>query len=378
MDKLRQLQQRFNALVGQLRAAQGEENPDASKIASIEAEIRGLALQIKTEEAIIEREGIDPEKRYSENAPIGEQSREETRSGVIAYMRTGDRSELRAMTSGTSGGGDTGGYLIPQSWENQILERERDLFVMRQLADVQISATDRNIPVADDYGESGWIEEGGQYPESDAKFAGKLMKAYKVGRICKVSEELLQDNDYNLESWITGAFGYSNGLAMELSYIEGDGNGKPTGFLVDADTVDAGGSAIAYGDMLNLFKALKSGYYRGANWLMNVNTLTAIMKLKDDSGAFLYKPFEPKNATGPLGQVLGRPVVLSSYMPDIAAGKKPVAFGDFKKYRIHDRSGFGIMRLTEKYADTGFIGFRGMQRTDGRLLVSEAVKALEF
>jgi len=380
MKRLRELQQRFNALVSQLRSVQGEENPDAAKIANMEAELRSLASQIETEKAIVRtQEGIDPETRSGEGTPAtGEITEENTRSAMLAYMRNGDRTELRAMTSGTGGGGDTGGYLIPQSWENQILEREKELFVMRQLADVQTSATDRNIPVADDYGESGWIEEGGQYPESDAEFSGKIIKAFKVGRICKVSEELLQDNDYNLESWLTGAFGYSNGLAMELAYINGDGSGKPTGFLVSADAVEAEAATIKYEDLLNLFKELKSGYYRAAKWLMNVNTLAAIMKLKDASGAFLYKPFEPKTPTDPLGQILGRPVVLSSYMPDIGAGKKPVAFGDFKKYRIHDRAGFGLMRLTEKYADTGFIGFRGMQRTDGKLLIPEAIKALEF
>ena len=129
---------------------------------------------------------------------------------------------------------------------------------------------------------------------------------------------------------------------------------------------------------MNLFKSLKTGYYANAVWLMNLTTLTEVMKLKDGSNQFLYRPFEPKNQTDPLGQILGKPIVLSSYMPDIGAGKKPIAFGDFKKYRIHDRAGFFIQRLNELFAANGFIGFRGMQRTDGKLLIKEAVKALSF
>jgi HK97 family phage major capsid protein len=380
MKKLRELQQKFNALVNQLRSMQGEENPDAAKVANIEAEIRLLAGQIETEKAILRtQDGVDPETRSGEGTPpTAEVDEQELRAAVLAYMRTGDRSELREMTSGTSKEGDTGGYLIPQSWEAQILERERELFVMRNLADVQISETDRNIPVADDYGESGWIKEGAAYPESDAEFKPKLMEAHKVGRICKVSEELLYDNAYNLEQWLIATFGYTNGLAMETAYIDGDGSGKPKGFLREAEAVTAKAAALAYDDLLALFAALKTGYFTRANWLMNNTTLTEVMKLKDASGSYLFKPFEPKAPTDPIGHILGKPIVVTSQMPNIANGKKPIALGDFKRYRIHDRAGFEIQRLNEKYAEKGFIGFRGKQRTDGKLLIPEAIKVLEF
>jgi len=378
MEKLRILREKINALEKQLRDAMGCENPDAAKVEAIGAEIRSLVSEFETESALLRINGIEPNGRQSEAAPLTG-GQDELRAAVDSYMRRGDSAQLRAMTSGTSGvGGDTGGYLIPESWENQILERERDLFVMRQLADVQMSSTDRNIPVADDYGASDWIAEGTAYPESDAKFATKKMEAFKVGRICKVSEELLQDNDYSLESWLINAFGYTNGLAMEMAYINGNGVGKPTGFLGDADAVAASGTALTYNHLLSLFKELKTGYYGSSRWLMNIGSLIEIMKLKDDSGAFLYKPFEPKTPTDPIGQILGKPIVLSSYMPDIGAGNKPIAFGDFKKYRIHDRKGFSIQRLNELFAANGFIGFRGMQRTDGKLLIPEAIKALTF
>jgi HK97 family phage major capsid protein len=380
MNKLRELQQRFNGLVKQLRDAQAEQAPDASKIAAMETEIRALAGQIETEKAIVRtQEGADPETRSGESTPpSGEAGGEETRAAILAYMRTGDRTQLRAMTSGITGGGDTGGYLIPQEWENRILEREREQFVMRQLADVQLSSLDRIIPVADNYGESNWIDEGGAYEESGAEFSKKTIGAHKVGRIVKVSEELLQDNAYNLESWLIDAFAYSNGLAMEAAYISGDGSGKPKGFLQDCQTVEASGDALKYDDLLALFAALKTGYFNNATWLMNVKTLVSVMSLKDASGQYLYKPFNAPASNGPVGTILGKNIVLSSFMPDIGSGKTPIALGAFKRYRIHARSGFTIQRLDELFAGNGFVGFRGKQRTDGKLLIDEAVQALAF
>jgi HK97 family phage major capsid protein len=102
------------------------------------------------------------------------------------------------------------------------------------------------------------------------------------------------------------------------------------------------------------------------------------MKLKDGSGSYLYKPFNEPISNGPIGSILGKNVVLSDLMPDVGSDKKPIALGDFKYYRILDREGFQIQRLNERYAEFGMIGFRGWQRTDGKLLISEAVKALAF
>jgi len=379
MDKLKKLIHKREELIKQFRTAQEKESPDINEIDKLGAELRSVMQQIETEEAYLRSTGANPyEPSGVATPPTGEPQGAEVRAAISHYMRTGDRAQLRALTSATGGDSGNGGYLIPEEWERQIIEQERELFVMRQLADVQSSATTVNIPVAVDVGESTWIEEAGAYSESDAEFDTVQLKAHKVGRICRVSEELLADNQYNLESWLTGAFGYSNGLAMEEAYIKGDGVGKPTGFLVDAQKVNASAAALKYEDILNLFKALKSGYFNNAAWLMNAATLVEIMKLKDTSGKYLYSPFEPKTATEPMGQMLGKKIIVSSQLPDIGAGNTPIVLGDFKKYRIHDREGFTILRMNEAFAANGLVGFRGMQRTDGKLLIAEAVQALQM
>ena len=54
----------------------------------------------------------------------------------------------------------------------------------------------------------------------------------------------------------------------------------------------------------------------------------------------------------------------------------PIAYGDFKNYRIADRGGVAMQRLNELYAGTGHVGFRMRKRTDGKLLVAESIKKL--
>ena len=70
--------------------------------------------------------------------------------------------------------------------------------------------------------------------------------------------------------------------------------------------------------------------------------------------------------------------MLADDMPAVAQSNKPIAFGDFKYYRIQDRSGVLIQRLNELYAKNGQVGFRFRQRTDGKLLVAEAIKVMQI
>lgn len=382
MDKLREMQQRFNELVKQLRACQAEEAPDAAKVANIETELRALASSIETERAILRsQEGFDGTELSGNAGGDGQdeeaRSEEELRAATLAYMRTGDAGELRDMSSGKTTGGDTGGYLIPQSWEKNILEKTREQFVMRQIATVEYSGSDMNIPVEDDIGAAGWIDESAAYPGSDLKFSNMVMAAWKVGRILKVSEELLMDNQYNLEQHITEAFAYTIGFAEETAFVSGNGTKKPKGFLLDAQigVTTAAATGFTYEEILVLYGSLKSQYDVNSRWMLNKATLVALMKLKDTSGAYL---FHPSTLPGELGNILGRPVVISSFMPDIAATALPIAYGDFKRYRIHDRAGFSIQRLNERFADTGQVGFKGYRRVDGKLLTAEAVKTLKI
>lgn len=74
--------------------------------------------------------------------------------------------------------------------------------------------------------------------------------------------------------------------------------------------------------------------------------------------------------------ILNRPYHTSAYVPELAAGAKVMAFGDFSYYWIADRQGRSFKRLNELFAATGQVGFLASQRVDGRLILPEAVKTM--
>ena len=63
-------------------------------------------------------------------------------------------------------------------------------------------------------------------------------------------------------------------------------------------------------------------------------------------------------------------------MPDAAAERKPVLFGDLSYYWIIDRASVGIKVLKELSARNGQIGYLAHEHLDAKLIRPEAVKVL--
>ena len=251
--------------------------------------------------------------------------------------------------------------------------------MFRQMAKViRTSSGDRKIPVVATKGTASWIDEEGAYTESDDSFGQVSIGAYKVGTMIKVSEELLNDSVFDLESYIAKEFARRIGAKEEEAFFTGDGSGKPLGVLAATGGAETGvtaasSTAVTADELMDLFYSLKSPYRKKAVWVLNDSTIKAVRKLKDSTGQYLW---QPSLVAGTPDTLLGRPVKTSAYMPVIAAGAKTIAFGDFSYYWIADRQGRSFKRLNELYAANGQVGFLGSQRVDGKLVLSEAVKVL--
>ena len=272
-----------------------------------------------------------------------------------------------------------GGYLVPDEYERTLLEALEEENIFRQMAKViKTSSGDRKIPVVASKGTASWIDEEGAYPESDDSFGQVSIGAYKLGTMIKVSEELLNDSVFDLQSYISREFARRIGAKEEEAFFTGDGKGKPLGVLAAAGGAETGvtaasATAVTADELMDLYYSLKSPYRKKSVWVLNDSTIKAIRKLKDNNGQYLW---QPSLAAGTPDMILGRPIKTSAYMPAMAAGAKTIAFGDFSYYWIADRQGRSFKRLNELFAATGQVGFLASQRVDGKMILAEAVKVL--
>ena len=271
-----------------------------------------------------------------------------------------------------------GGYLVPDEFEHTLVEAlEEENFFRRIATVVQTSSGDRKIPVVATKGTASWIDEEGAYPESDDSFGQVSIGAYKVATMLKVSDELLNDSVFDLEAYISKEFGRRIGAKEEEAFFTGDGKGKPTGIFNAAggasDGVTTAAANITFDDVMDLFYAVKSPYRKKAVWVLNDTTVKALRKLKDNNGNYIW---QPSVQAGQPDMILNRPYHTSAYVPEVAAGAKVMAFGDFSYYWIADRQGRSFKRLNELFAANGQVGFLASQRVDGKLILSEAVKTM--
>lgn len=339
------------------------------------------------------RANMEMEMNKPVNAPITAkpmvmtEQEENTGRGSKAYKKNfWNAMRRKQMTPEMSnalqiGTDSEGGYLVPDEYETTLVEALEEENIFRKLAHViSTSSGDRKIPVVASKGSASWVDEEGTIPDSDDAFSQVSIGAYKLGTLIKVSNELLNDNVFNLESYISKEFARRIGAKEEDAFFNGNGTGKPVGIFnatggAEIGVTAASATAITADEIIDLFYSLKAPYRKKAVWILNDATIKTIRKLKDNNGNYLW---QPALTAGTPDTILGRPVYTSSYVPTIAAGAKTIAFGDFSYYWIADRAGRNFKKLSELYAANDQTGFVATQRVDGKLILPEAIKVLKM
>ena len=271
-----------------------------------------------------------------------------------------------------------GGYLVPVEFERQIVTGLDEYNVIRTIAKTITTAAERKIPVAASHSVAKWTDENATVTESNLSFEQKTIDAFKLTDLIKVSIELLQDSMFDLENYIAEEIARAFGVAEEEAFCVGTGTGQPTGiFTASGGTVGvtAAGASITVDNLIDLIYTLKSPYRRNASFLMRDVTVSPLRKLKDGNGAYLW---QPSVQAGQPDRLLGYPIYTSPYVPAVATGALPIAFGDFSNYWIADRMGRTVQRLNELYAGNGQVGFMATERVDGKVILSEGIQLLKI
>ena len=255
-------------------------------------------------------------------------------------------------------------FAVPEVYRKTMIAKLGAHNCLRQICNVITTTSTENIPVVTDNGAAGWVDELGTYPESDLTGERKVLGAHKLGRISKISEELLQDEAVNLETVLADAYAKSFGDAEETAMFSGNGVNKPNGLATQVTkSVEAAAvAAIAVDDLINLQHGVKRPYRAGGVWVMNDLTIAALRKLKNDKGEFIW---QDGMREGEPDRLLGKPVFSTDSLAVPAASATSILFGDFKQgVDIGDRGTVYMQRLEELYAASGAIGFRMRARID--------------
>lgn len=354
------------------------------------AEFDSYTAQIEAEEQMRSKETL-----LSKGNPFGAEQKkvevnpdEQYRDAFFAYMKRGadymtseqkdilhKRGTATQVTSTTT----LGGYLVPKQFSNELEKTMKDYSSMLQVSRLVNTASGGTLewPTIDDTASLGeWVSQGNAVTVADMTFGQKTFSDYTVATLAKVSFQLLNDEAINLTSELSLLFAERLGRTLNAAFTNGDGSGKPTGFLQDATTGETGtASVISRANLVDLIHSVDPAYRRSPNaaFMMNDATLAAIKKLSIASGD--DRPlWVPSMREGAPDTIEGYAYAINPDMPNLGTATKPVAFGDWSKYVIRTVGTQTLLRLNERYADSLSSGFLLYGRYDGKLLNTSAIK----
>ena len=272
---------------------------------------------------------------------------------------------------------ETAGLPMPLENSNEFFKQLREKDFFRRFATVVDISDGRAHIWATDSEEPATFQGAGEgYPLEELRdqFRKLGVDTKKMVTLSRIHENFVGDENFDIVSYLTGHIARRFAKAEENAFINGDGVKTPIGILDDENGAQTGvtsqsSSAITYDEMISLFFSLDKDYRSNAIWVMNDRTALAVRKLKDEDGNLLWN--KDKDT------ILGKKVIISNYMPDIEAGKKCVAFGDFSFYWIINESDFTVRVLKDYYALQQMVGYLSKFFLDGKLLRPEAIKVLK-
>jgi HK97 family phage major capsid protein len=306
----------------------------------------------------------------------------EYRAAYWRYLTVGSLAELdveeQRVLSKASGA--VGAFLVPTDFYDQIIRSLRFMGAIANLA-TEITTTTGdtiNVPANTAHGSAVWLAESGAYTPSDETFANVALNAFKAATKVIISEELLTDSAFSLDSFLATEFGERIGVLENTAYINGDGSGKPLGLLANITQTQAvAGNSTTFSSsaLVTAIFTLAPQYRQNASWVVADLAARNLYLMVDGQQRPLWSV---NTAVAGPDTFLGYPIYTDPDLPAPGISAKSAMFGDFKRaYMIRRVDGFSMQRQNELHSDNGQVGFRGYERVDGRVVLAAAAVALQ-
>lgn len=372
LEKRAELQQKMDDLVHtadmETRAMTAEE---AAEFDAAEQEIRAIDETVAREERA---RGL----QHNSVADKLENRAEEEEQAFAAYV-LGRASELRAgeqnMTMGNNGA------IIPTTIANRIIKAVRDRCPILAGATVYNVKGTLKVPV---WGKAntthdiavGYQTEFTEITADSGKFISVDLGGYLAGALTLIGRSVENNAAFDVVAFIVDQMAEEIAVWLEGQLLAGTGTSAAQGALNTSTSLTAASAtAVTADELISLQTKIKQAYQQKACWTMHPDTFTLIKKLKDSNNRYLLQD----DITGEIPyRLLGKPVYLSDNMPQAAAGKNAILYGDYAGLSVNFRENIAIQVLREKYATQHAIGVVAWFEFDARVTDHQKLAVLKM
>ncbi|WP_407107248.1 phage major capsid protein [Rhodococcus aetherivorans] len=276
-----------------------------------------------------------------------------------------------------------GGYLVPTTVAESILQKRRELSEFRRLTTTIENLKGKyDLPTEDTKPTAHWVAEGAKPTESKSTFGQKQLVLHKIAGLVNFTYESLQDTASNpsLQKLVEDQLAFVITTEENAAIVNGNGTTQPFGFRsadITPASVAQAGAGLEYTDITKLRRTLSTAYRKFGVFVTSSAGAEALENIRDLQDRPIWRE---GLAGGNPTTVLTRPVIEMDEIPsDLGAGtdKTEIWFLDPSFYYL----GTGeAMRIDWGTSDDDFsrdqIKLRLIDRIGGRPTFGEAFAKL--
>jgi len=237
------------------------------------------------------------------------------RFDVVSFQLAG-----KALSEGTN---SAGGYLVPVEYSATLIEMLRARAAIRAAGATVIPMSNDilNIPSQTGGATAYWVAENAQINASDSAWGQVQLQANKLAALTKLSAELFEDSDPQIERLVMDDLARVLALEEDLKYLRGDGTSNTpqgleniSGVNVDTTTLGANGNTPTFDNLVNMLYNLDADNVpaAGRGWIVHPRTVNTLRKIKDSQNKYLWA--DPA-APGDPPTLWGYPVFTTTAIP---------------------------------------------------------------
>jgi HK97 family phage major capsid protein len=346
----------LNFAEAEKRGLSAEEN---TKIARIEADIDSADTAIETARKLADREARASEAAasFTPSAPVAEN----TDAEILRQIATGEIRghefvrESRTLVPSAN--------TVGQSFLSRVFEVAQLVGPMLTQSEVFNTTSGENlvIPTVTATSTAGSVAAAGTIAESNPTFSSITLGAEKYAALVQVSQELVSDAGFNIDTYIAQQLGTSLGLQA---------NSVLTAKLsAQAGSVVTGtATAATYENLVDLVYGIADGarVLPGLGFYMSKTGIAAARKMKDGSGAFI---FTDSAVPGQPATLLGYPIYENPNVAAVGSATKSVLFGHLPSFKVRVAGGVRVDQSSDFAFNTDTVTYRGIIRLDGALTI---------
>ena len=374
--KIKELQEKRSQVIADMKemTEMTEERAfDATTFDAKEEEIKAIDAEIRALETV--------EKLTKQEIKQTEERKGEDDMELRKEILEGKEIKLEERTIANATTTETAKDLIQTDYASEVFKKME--YISPLFAQVRkiITNSPHAIPVQKGkLGKFVKTAELGEYVANKANFETVMLGAEKYTNLVVLSEEVINDNDYNLEKEMQDQLVEAFALTMDELIVKGDGTVEGLEGFKTKKVVQSASGVITADEIVDLFFKLPIQYRKKACWVINDDTAKALTKLRDAQDRPMLIESYNEDVFGSTYKLLGRTVIVNNNVDGLDAGssKKAIFIVNLDQAMVVGlRKNLTIQKSNEALFLQDGVAIKANTRLDAKMLNEDACAFLE-